>query len=82
MPRIEPGESDRIQQVIERLRDRYPLVAHTDLDVLVQTVHHRYADCRVHEFVPLLVEKVARQIISRLPVEAAPGRTDVAGSLG
>lgn len=75
MPRIEHEEADQIDQVIERLRDRYPLLANTDLDVLVHTIHHRYAGCRVHDFVPLLVEKAARQVISRLPA-------DVAESLG
>lgn len=80
MSMTEQDEAAQIEQVIERLGAQYPLVARADLELLVHTIHHGYARCRVHDFVPLLVEKAARQIVSRLPANAAlrpPGRSSV-----
>ncbi|MEV0708631.1 three-helix bundle dimerization domain-containing protein [Nocardia aurea] len=54
----------QVEQVIERLITRYPSFPPADIELIVRTVHKRFADVRIHDFVPLLVEKAARQSIS------------------
>ncbi|WP_227980872.1 three-helix bundle dimerization domain-containing protein [Nocardia spumae] len=54
----------QVEQVIERLITRYPSAPPADIELIVRTIHKRFADVRIHDFVPLLVEKAARQAIS------------------
>ncbi len=53
----------QVEQVIERLLTRYPSAPPADIELTVRAIHKRFADVRVHDFVPLLVEKAARQAI-------------------
>ncbi|MFC8043241.1 three-helix bundle dimerization domain-containing protein [Nocardia sp. NPDC057353] len=68
----EQEEAAQVEQVVVRLHRRYPLIPAADLELLVHTIHRRYAGCRVHDFVPLLVERTAREIAARLPVDVHP----------
>ncbi|MFD9661059.1 three-helix bundle dimerization domain-containing protein [Rhodococcus sp. NPDC059968] len=61
----------QIEQVIERLTTRYPAASPGDIEHTVRTVHKRLAECRIRDFVPLLVEKTARRELSdRAAVQA------------
>lgn len=57
-------ELAQVEQVIERLLTRYPAASRADIELVVRTIHKRFTNARVHDFVPLLVEKAARQAIS------------------
>ena len=61
----------QVEQVIERLMTRYPSVSPVDIEHAVRTVHKRFADCRIRDFVPLLVEKAARRDLADSTVPAA-----------
>ncbi len=54
----------QVEQVIERLITRYPSVPPPAVELTVRSIHKRFADGRIRAFVPLLVEKAARQEIS------------------
>ncbi|WP_025351689.1 three-helix bundle dimerization domain-containing protein [Nocardia nova] len=54
----------QVGHVIERLHTRFPTVPPADVELIVRAIHQRFADARVNDFVPLLVEKAARQAIS------------------
>ncbi|MFC0449466.1 three-helix bundle dimerization domain-containing protein [Rhodococcus jostii] len=64
----------QVEQVIERLITRYPSVASADVELTVRTVHKRLAECRIRDFVPLLVEKAARRDLAD---RTAPAADDV-----
>ncbi|WP_328393480.1 three-helix bundle dimerization domain-containing protein [Nocardia sp. NBC_00416] len=53
----------QVEQVIERLISRYPSIPPSEVEVRVRTIHKRFADSRIRAFLPLLVEKAARQEI-------------------
>jgi len=53
-----------VERVITRLISRYPAVSPTEIEVRVRKIHERFVGCRIRDFVPLLVEKAARQEIS------------------
>lgn len=53
-----------VERVITRLISRYPAVPPPEIENRVRTIHQRFAGCRIRDFVPLLVEKAARQAIS------------------
>lgn len=55
------GEALQVDQVIERLIIRHPAVAPAEIEHVVRGIHARFADGRVREFIPLLVEKAARR---------------------
>ena len=61
----------QVEQVIERLMTRYPSVSPVDIEHTVRTVHKRFAECRIRDFVPLLVEKAARRELADSTVPAA-----------
>ncbi|MGA4789225.1 three-helix bundle dimerization domain-containing protein [Nocardia sp. AB354] len=54
----------QVEQVIERMIACHPSVPPGDIELIVRDIHKRFSDARVHDFVPLLVEKAARQAIS------------------
>lgn len=59
----------QVEQVIERLINRYPSISPTHIEHAVHVVHQRFAESRIRDFVPLLVEKAARrEIVGRLAV--------------
>ena len=63
------NESVQIDQVIERLITRFPAESPAEIELLVRRIHERFADARVRDFVPLLVEKAARQAVGVYPIE-------------
>jgi hypothetical protein len=54
----------QVEHVIARLIARYPSVSPVDIEHAVRTIHRRFADGKVRDFVPLLVEKAARRDIA------------------
>ncbi|MFD6399053.1 three-helix bundle dimerization domain-containing protein [Nocardia sp. NPDC060249] len=62
------NESVQIDQVIERLVVRFPAESPAAVELLVRRIHERFADARVRDFVPLLVEKAARQAVGISPI--------------
>ena len=54
----------QVEHVIARLTARYPSISPIDIADAVWTIHQRFADGKVRDFVPLLVEKAARRDIA------------------
>jgi hypothetical protein len=51
----------QVEHVIDRLIAQYPSNAPVEIENLVRTIHKRFANGRIRDFVPLLVEKAARR---------------------
>ena len=68
-------EAHAIQEVIERLAERFPTLERTHVSDIVNDEWHNLDAGRVRDFVPVLVEHEARE---RLRREAAPAPLDVA----
>jgi hypothetical protein len=63
---VSQDENGRVEDVRDRLRQRFP---HVDDDLVTRTVDeaHRELDtASIRDFVPILVEKRARDVLSRL----------------
>ncbi|WP_213932156.1 three-helix bundle dimerization domain-containing protein [Rhodococcus sp. B50] len=60
-------EFRQIQQVIERLVIRYPLVPPDDIERAVHSVYLRFATSRIRDFVPLLVERAVKRELTGHP---------------
>lgn len=56
-----------IDQVVERLATSYTDVTPDQVANVVYGAHARFEQCPVREFVPLLVERRAREELSRKP---------------
>lgn len=76
-----------IDQVIDRLGTRFPDVPREGIEQVVRSAHEHFATGKVRDFVPLLVERLAREKLQGLvPVvavepEAAPkASSEVIGS--
>lgn len=84
----------QVEQAIARLIARYPSISPVDIEHAVRTIHQRFADGKVRDFVPLLVEKAARRDIAgwattqpRVPTALSRpategGETDIPAALG
>jgi hypothetical protein len=57
------SEAALINEVRERLARKYPQVSEARLSVTVAQAHAAFADSRVRDFIPLLVERRARQAL-------------------
>jgi hypothetical protein len=70
-PRAAPSDHEVavIEQVTERLANRYAALPSGDVARVVAEVHHGFDEARVRDFVPILVEQEARR---RLEHTAAP----------
>jgi len=68
MTRDIPDEDAAMDQVAERLAERFPTVPAETIVAIVHEVHAALADARVRDFIPVLVEREAK---SRLQVVAA-----------
>ena len=66
------GERRQIAAVAERLRASHPDMATADVDRLVQTIYDRFLDARVRDFIPLLVERGAREALLEGPRPLSP----------
>lgn len=64
------GEQALIDAVIQQLVANYSWLPPRQVADVVQAAYARFAECRVREFVPLLVERRAR---AELAVIRAPG---------
>ncbi|MDI9936329.1 MULTISPECIES: three-helix bundle dimerization domain-containing protein [Rhodococcus] len=76
-----------IDQVIDRLGTRFPGLPREGIEQVVRSAHEHFATGKVRDFVPLLVERLAREKLQGLvPVvavepEAAPkASSEVIGS--
>ncbi|WP_054812649.1 three-helix bundle dimerization domain-containing protein [Nocardia arizonensis] len=58
-------EETQIRQVIERLANRYPDVGPGTIERTVADARAKFADAKVRDFVPLLVNKRAKQTLAR-----------------
>jgi len=56
-------EASRIADVAQRLMERFPQVPPNRVSVVVQDAHAEFIDAAVRDFVPVLVEKRAREIL-------------------
>ncbi|MGW6378663.1 three-helix bundle dimerization domain-containing protein [Rhodococcus sp. NPDC055112] len=71
----------QVEHVIARLIARYPSESPADIEHTVRTIHQRFANGKVRDFVPLLVEKAARrQIADRVTTQTARAERDDAAS--
>lgn len=59
-------ESAAMEQVVERLSERFPA---TDVEIVRQTVaevHSQFADAHVRDFLPVLIEREAKKRLKKL----------------
>ena len=61
--RVSAEERDRVAEVVERLQGKYPSVAHERISEAVWQAHRELDTARVRDFVPVLVEKRARDLL-------------------
>ena len=70
---IELSEQTVIDEVADRLTSRYPTIPPDALTAVVQGIHARFHGRPVREYVPLLVERFAREELQdRLSSAARP----------
>lgn len=69
-----------IDQVIDRLGMRFPELPRESIEQVVHSAHEHFANGKVRDFVPLLVERLAREKLQRMaPIApAAPPAAPVA----
>ncbi|MGV9868924.1 three-helix bundle dimerization domain-containing protein [Rhodococcus koreensis] len=64
-------ELAHIDQAIDRLDRRFPDLSREEVERVVRSAHERFAGGTVRDFVPLLVERHARETLQkRVPVVA------------
>jgi hypothetical protein len=67
---IELSEQTVIEQLVERLSNRYPAISASTVAGVVHDVHARFEGRPLRDFVPLLVERHARNELDRLHAAA------------
>lgn len=67
---IELSEQTIIEQLVGRLRIRYPAIAESTVASVVHDVHARFDGRPLRDFVPLLVERSAKSELDRLHATA------------
>lgn len=65
-------EARELDEVLERLRQRFPGVSEERVRSVVTEAHAGFAGHPIRDFVPVFVERVARDALSR-DTPAAPG---------
>lgn len=68
MSQVGASEWSAIEQLVDRLRNTYP---HVPADTVATVVHHTHAKFDGHpvrDFVPLFVERAAKEQLTRLRV--------------
>lgn len=63
---IELSEQTIIEQLVERLRSRYPAIAESTVASVVHDIHARFDGRPLRDFVPLFVERNAKSELDRL----------------
>jgi hypothetical protein len=64
---IELSEQTIIDQLVERLTNRYPSISESTVASVVHDVYARFDGRPLRDYIPLLVERSARSELSRLP---------------
>ena len=72
-------EAHAIDEVTERLADRFPTLERSHVEEIVQDEWHRLDDGRVRDFVPVLVEHEARERLRKESREAERASDGVEG---
>ncbi|MFZ4374373.1 MAG: three-helix bundle dimerization domain-containing protein [Mycobacterium sp.] len=57
-------EAVQIDEVIARVAEIHPDISTADITRVVHTLHAGFAEAKVREFVPLLVERKARAVLA------------------
>jgi len=63
---IELSEQTVIEQLVARLTSRYPTISEATVSAVVREVHSRYDGRPLRDFVPLFVERNAKDELERL----------------
>lgn len=63
---VSAEERDRVNEVAKRLRERFPTVPAEHVAGAVAQAHRELDSARLREFVPVLVEKRARDLLRDL----------------
>lgn len=61
--RVSAEERDRVAEVVQRLQGKFPDVAPDHVREAVSRAHRELDTARVRDFVPVLVEKRARDLL-------------------
>jgi hypothetical protein len=69
---VTAGEDRLIGQVVDRLLAGFPQVPADTVHEIVGSVHHRFADAPIRDFVPLFVERHTKEKLANLAGAAAP----------
>jgi hypothetical protein len=67
---IELSEQTVIEQLVDRLTNRYPAIAQSVVARVVLETHARFEGRPVRDFIPLLVERNAKNALDRLGATA------------
>lgn len=59
------NEAQAIDELIHKLELDYPTASHQSVTELVSSVHARFEDAPIREFIPLLVERSARDVLEQ-----------------
>lgn len=73
---VQTDEATQIGEVIARVLAKYPECAISDVARVVQTLHAGFDGAKIREFVPLLVERAARDVLAH---QRTVARTPAAG---
>ena len=65
-------EGQALLHVAERLRARFPEVDSTTINQLVERFHRAYDGRPIREFIPIMVEREARDHLLHLPRQRGP----------
>lgn len=73
---VQTDEATQIGEVIARVLANYPDCSTSDVAGVVQTLHAGFDGAKIREFVPLLVERAARDVLAQ---QRTVARTPAAG---
>ncbi|MGX7678505.1 three-helix bundle dimerization domain-containing protein [Jatrophihabitans sp. DSM 45814] len=58
-------EGRAIEKLIERLRHDFPMIPLVNVVLAIEVEYQRYDECRIREFIPILVERSVREELTR-----------------
>jgi hypothetical protein len=67
---IELSEQTVIEQLVERLSNRYPAISRATVASVILETHARFDGRPLRDFIPLLVERNAKSALERLGATA------------
>lgn len=65
MTREIPDEDVVFAEIADRLRERYPQASSDEIQRAVDSARHHFDTAKVRDFVPVLVEREAREFLDR-----------------